>query len=203
MVIPCAAALLALCTFAAFAQDLPLARGEAPSATPDAIVALFIEACVLTEGAMTPAIDRGISRGLNPRDSTLAELRPLLDGQPGTVLAMADVAAPVLLAITPTRRCTVWAEQADGPALRNAFQRALPALASRGIRVQPMFDRTVERAGAWRQQLQLSARRAGGAQDFGLGAVTTLGGTPGSQALQFGPLPAPLPSTGAGVGATR
>lgn len=190
------AALLALSTSAAPTQDLPRARGEVPGATPDAIVRIFIEACVLTEGEMTPAVDRGISLGMNPRDATLAEVRPLLDGQPGTVLAVSDVATPVLLAVTPERRCTVWAEQASGPALRNAFQRALASLAQRGFRTQPMFDRTVDRAGAWRQQLQLSVRRGGATQDFGLGAVTTLGSEPASQALQFGPLPAALPGAG-------
>lgn len=188
-----AAALLGLCASAALCQDLPRAPSDAPHATPDAIVRIFVDACVLGEGEMTPAIDRGISQGMNPRDATLAEVRPLLDGQQGTVLAMPDVAAPVLLAITPARRCTVWAERANGPALRNAFQRALAPLEQRGFRVKPMFDRTLERAGAWRQHVQMSVRRSGGAQDFALGAVTTLGSEPASQALQFGPLPAALP----------
>lgn len=184
---------LAASRCAALAQDIPLAASDAPHATPEAIVRIFIDSCVLGEGEMTPAIDRGISRGMNPRDPTLAEVRPLLDGQPGTVLALPDVAAPVLLAVTGERRCTVWADQANGPAVRSAFQRALGALGARGFRVKPLFDRSVDRAGAWRQQLQLSVQRVGG-REYGLGAVTTLGALPASQALQFGPLPEALPA---------
>jgi hypothetical protein len=46
----------------------------------------------------------------------------------------------------------------------------------------------VERGGAWRMQLQMRYRRAGGAQDFGVGTVTTLTAQPAAQVLHAAPI---------------
>lgn len=163
----------------------------------EAVVRVFIDACVLPEGELTAAVDWAINHGFSPADMLAGDVRPLLGGQAGNVLAMPDTVAPVLLAVTVDRRCTVWAERISGPSLRRAFQQAAAQLATRGARVQPMLDRTIERAGAWRQHLQVRYRRVGGAQDFGIGVVTTVTATAGSQALHFAPAPPNPPATDA------
>jgi hypothetical protein len=185
----------ALCA-ACFAAAAPALRAQEPhdgdaairSAT-ERVVQAFVEGCVLTEGELTPAIDWAVNAGWLPVDMLAVDVRPLLGGQAGTVLAMPDTAAPVLLAVTADRGCTVWAERLPGPALRSAFQQSVAQLARRGGRVQPMLDRTVERAGAWRQHLQLRYRRAGGSHDHAIGAVTTLTPAPAQQALHLSPAP--------------
>jgi hypothetical protein len=63
-------------------------------------------------------------------------------------------------------------------------------LAAKGAKVQSTLDRNVERAGAWRHQVQVRYRRVGGSRDFGLGAITTLGEQPGAQALRLEPISA-------------
>ena len=185
----CVAALGCAAPAALQAQDLRDGDGDAaPRATVDRVAQAFVEACVLTEGELTPAIDWAVNAGYLPVDMLAVDVRPLLGGQAGTVLAMPDVTAPVLLAVTADRGCTVWAERLPGPALRSAFQQAVDRLVRRGVRVQPMLDRTVERAGAWRQHLQLRYRRAGGSHDYAIGAVTTLTPTPAQQALHLSPV---------------
>ena len=161
----------------------------------EAVVRVFVGACVLPEGELTAAVDWAVNHGFSPADQAAFDVRPLLGGQPGNVFAMPDAAAPVLLAVTTDRRCVVWAERMSGPSLRRAFQQATAQLATRGARVQTVLDHTVERAGAWRQHLQLRYRRVGGSQDFGIGAVTTVAAPAGSQALHFAPLPATPPAT--------
>ena len=183
----CVAALGCAAPAALQAQDLR--DGDAaPRATVDRVAQAFVAACVLTEGELTPAIDWAVNAGYLPVDTLAVDVRPLLGGQAGTVLSMPDVTAPVLLAVTADRGCTVWAERLSGPALRGAFQQAVDQLVRRGARVQPMLDRTVERAGAWRQHLQLRYRRAGGSHDHAIGAVTTLTPAPAQQALHLSPV---------------
>jgi|CXWK01.1.fsa_nt_gi hypothetical protein len=186
-VLSCVAALGCAAPAALQAQDLR--DGDAaPRATVDRVAQAFVAACVLTEGELTPAIDWAVNAGYLPVDTLVVDVRPLLGGQAGTVLSMPDVTAPVLLAVTADRGCTVWAERLSGPALRGAFQQAVDQLVRRGARVQPMLDRTVERAGAWRQHLQLRYRRAGGSHDHAIGAVTTLTPAPAQQALHLSPV---------------
>jgi hypothetical protein len=171
-------------------------RADAPStAAAQAAVRVFIEACVLPEGELIAAVDWAVNHGFSPADQAAIDVQSLLGGQPGNVLVMPDTAAPVLLAVTTDRRCTVWVERMSGPSLRRAFQQAASQLATRGARMQPTLDRTIERAGAWRQLLQLRYRRVGGSQDFGIGVVTTVVATAGSQALHFAPAPAAPPAT--------
>jgi hypothetical protein len=190
-----AALAMVACT-AALAQDV---RGadEASRPAPDAIVRVFIEACVIPEGELTAAVDWAVNHGFSPADQSVVDVRPLLGGQAGNVFTMPDTSAPVLLAVTNERRCTVWAERVSGPSLRRAFQQAAAQLATRGARVSTMFDRTIERGGAWRQHLQVRYRRVGGTQDFGIGVVTTVVAAAGSQALHFAPAPPTPPATDA------
>ena len=188
---------LAVVTCAATqAQGLPGAE-EASIRAAQAVVRAFIDACVLGEGELTAAVDWAVNHGFSPADSGAIDVRSLLGGQPGNVFAMPDTAAPVLLAVTTDRRCMVWAERMSGPAVRRAFQQAAAQLTTRGARLQPMLDRTIERAGAWRQHLQLRYRRVGGSQDFGIGVVTTLAAPGAPQALHFAPAPSTPPATDA------
>jgi hypothetical protein len=190
------ATLIAALFSTAQAQELRSAE-ESGRSTVEAVVRAFVDACVISEGDLTGVVDWAVNHGYSPADQTVVDVRPLLGGQAGNVFAMPDTAAPVLLAVTTDRRCTVWAERTSGPALRRAFQQAAAQLAARGARVQTMFDRTIERAGAWRQHLQLRYRRVGGSQDFGIGVVTTVAAAAGSQALHFAPAPAAPPATDA------
>jgi hypothetical protein len=168
-------------------------RANAPAAQPAPtaaamIVRVFIDGCVANEGESMKTVDWAINQGLEPVFEPGGAAGALLSGQPGTVLAVPDRASPLLLAIDLDKRCTVWAERADGPALRAEFVKAMNALAAKGARLQPLQQRTVERGGAWRMQLQMRYRRAGGTQDFGVGAVTTLAAQPAAQALNVAPM---------------
>ena len=185
----------------AAAQGVP--QGGAPVAvphairTPDissppepaAIVDVFVQGCVLTEGVTTATVDWALSQGFNPQDPYAPEAQPLLAGKPGTILAMGS-SSSVLLAVGMDGSCTVWADRAAGPAVHFAFKQAMGQLAAKGAKVQSTLDRNVERAGAWRHQVQMRYRRVGGSQDFGVGAVTTLGEQAGAQALRLEPVSA-------------
>ena len=188
---------LALCAvvIAAQAQNpfIEAARDNAPvvpaaPAAAAAVVRVFIDGCVAHEGESMKTVDWAINAGFEPIDAHIGAGAALLSGQPGTVFAMPSSASQVLLAIDLDKRCTVWAERADGPALRAEFVKAIDALATKGARLQPLQERTIERGGAWRMQLQMRFRRAGGAQDFGVGAVTTLTPQPAAQVLQAAPI---------------
>jgi hypothetical protein len=167
------------------AQESPDA--DRPHTAAERIAQAFVEGCVLTEGEMTPAVDWAVNAGFLPVDTLAVDVRPLLAGQAGTVLAMPDTAAPVLLAVTADRGCTLWAERLPGPPLRSAFVKAVARLAAGGARVQPLLERTVERAGALREQLQMRYRRVGGSKEFAIGAVTTTSAAPAQQALHLSP----------------
>lgn len=163
--------------------------GAAAAPLTHAAVRVFIEGCVRHEGALTAVVDWALTQGFEPLDASDEGARTLLDGGYGAVLAARAPAEPVLLAVSADGRCTVWAERAPGPLVHQALLLATSQLAKRG-RLQLMVDRTVERAGAWRRHVQWRYRRAGGAQDWALGAVTTLGEAPSAQALQLARLPA-------------
>jgi hypothetical protein len=188
-------------TFAAHAQNpfIEAARSSASAAKPEpgataaaTIVRVFIDACVAHEGESMKTVDWAINQGFEAVDAHGSAGATLLSGRPGTVLALPDSARPVLLAIDFEKRCTVWAERGDGPAVRAEFVKAMNALAANGARVQTVQERTVERGGAWRLQLQMRYRRVGGSQDFGVGAVTTLAAQPAAQALSLAPMPSRL-----------
>lgn len=187
-------ALLLSTGIAVHAQNpfIEAARSAAPPALPDpaaavAVVRVFIEACVAHEGDATAIVDWALGQGFEAVEARDGPGATLLSGRPGTVMAMPGGAAPVLLAVDAEKRCTVWAERADGPAVRAEFSKAVSALAGQGARVQPAPARTVERAGAWRQHWQVRLRRAGSTQDFAIGSVTTFTATPTSQVLGLAP----------------
>jgi hypothetical protein len=185
-----AAGLAASCAWAqnpfieAARPDLQEHTGE--PANPADVVRAFVDGCVLTEGDATRAVDWALTAGFVPLDN-YSDPQQLLGGQPGTVLAMGGSHNKVILAVTYEKRCTVWAEHAVGPAVRAAFRQSMSGVAGKTGSVQTTLDRNVERAGAWRQQVQMRYRRTGGAQDFGVGAVTTLSGSPSTQVLNLAP----------------
>jgi len=157
---------------------------------PQALVQAFIDGCVAHEGDATKTVDWAIAQGFEPVDAQAAVVATLLSGRPGTVLALPGSAGQALIAVDLEQRCTVWAERAEGPALRAAFVKALGVLVAQGARAQPLQERRIERAGAWRLQLQWRWRGAGGEKDLALGSVTTLGAQPAAQALSVGPITA-------------
>jgi hypothetical protein len=159
-----------------------------PPAAATTIVRAFIEGCVAHEGDSMKTVDWAINQGFEPDFARGGAAEALLSGRPGTVLQMPGRAGPVLLAIDLDQRCTVWAERGDGPAVRAEFVKAMNALAAKGARLQPLAERTLERAGAWRMQLQMRYRRVGGTRDLGVGAVTTLDAPPAAQALSLAPI---------------
>lgn len=163
-------------------------KPEPPGAA--AIVRAFVEGCVVNEGDPVTATDWALNEGFLPIDPLSDEPQQLLNGQPGTVLSMPGSGGQVLMAVAADRRCTVWTERALGPGVRNALRQSMADLAAKGAVVQPLVDRSIERAGAWRQYEQMRYRRVGGAQDFAVASVTTLTSRLGVQALNFGPLAA-------------
>lgn len=185
---PARAFFLALLALPAAAQFVPLAsEAPRPGPSPEAVVRVFIEACVLTEGDQTAAVDWAVSNGFDPLDVLAPNVEPLLAGKPGTALTMPQ--QPVWIVTATGGPCTVWAERTAGPALHMAFQQAVTQLMAKGAKAEMTLERTVERAGAWRRQVQWRYRRVGGTRDYGLGAVTTLGEQPGAQALHLERLP--------------
>jgi hypothetical protein len=160
-------------------------KSEPPDAA--AIVRAFVEGCVANEGDPVTATDWALNEGFLPIDPLSDEPQQLLNGQPGTVLSMPGSAGKVLMAVAADRRCTVWTERALGPGVRNALRQSMADLAAKGAQEQSLVDRSIERAGAWRQFEQMRYRRVGGSQDFAVASVTTLTSRPGVQALNFGP----------------
>jgi hypothetical protein len=184
----CFAALIAC--GAARAQAAPTEPALSFWATPQAVARTFAQACVLTGGEEAAAVDWALSQGFEPAEASRGKVDGLLAGQPGSVLAAPGTRGRVLLAAASGRQCAVWVDQMEGPALRNAVIEALSALTSKGARLQLHVDRNIERAGAWRNQMQWRYRAVGASGDLGLGAVTTLSDKPATQALNAAPLPA-------------
>lgn len=176
---------------------LAQADAEAPLshwATPQGAARVFQQACVLTGAEEAAAVDWALSQGFEPVDPMRGSMDSLLAGRAGSVLAAPGTRGHVLLAVASGRQCTVWAEQMNGPAVRTAAIEVLSALKFKGARLQLGVDRNFERAGAWRNQMQWRFRAVGASEDLGLGAITTLGDTPGTQGLHAAPLPPAPPA---------
>ena len=172
------------------AASAPL--GAVPSV--QAVVQVFLDACVLNEGQAGPVVDWALAQGFEPLDPLRTGAEDLLSGAAGTVLAVPGSGGRVLLAAGEDRRCIVWAEQSNGPRLRGAFQKMVADLGANGARVQPVMDRNLSSAGTWRNQTQWRYRRVGGSEDFGLGSATTLAvAAAGTQLLHFAPMARPAP----------
>jgi hypothetical protein len=159
-------------------------------ATPQGVARTFSQACVLTGGDESAAVDWALAQGFEPADALRGNVDGLLSGNPGSVLAAPGTRGRVLLVAATGRQCTVWVDQMPGPALRTAVAEAVGVLAGKGARVQLQADRNFERAGAWRNQMQWRYRAVGASGDMGLGAITTLSDNPGTQALHAAPMPA-------------
>lgn len=155
--------------------------------TPQRIAQWFEQACVATQGRPGPAVDWALSNGFEPVDPMRGGTDTLLDGKPGTVLVAPDAGGHVLLAASDGQ-CSVWAEAQEGPPLRVALAALVGTLTARGAKARVEVDRNLERAGAWRSQVQWRLRGVGWSQDVGVGAVTTLGATPGTQVLHVAPM---------------
>jgi hypothetical protein len=202
-----AAMLLVACATTTFAQSLPLrnapiiepaaatpaASAPAAAPTPQTVVQVFLDACVLNEGQGVAVVDWALAQGFEALDPLRDGAEGLLGGAAGTVLAVPDTAGRVLLAAAQGQRCVVWAEQMHGPRLRAAFEKMVSGLGFKGARIELVVDRNLASAGAWRNQSQWRYRRVGGDQDFGLGCATTLVNAPGAQLLHFAPLPPAAP----------
>lgn len=166
--------------------------------TPQGVALVFQQACIRTEAQTEGAVDWALTQGFEPLDVLMGSTHELLEGQPGAVLAAPGSEGRVVLVVTTDRRCTVWAQRANGPALRIAVGESMARLGAAGARVQLDLERNIERSGIWRSQQQWRYRAVGGSRDFGIGAVTTLTATPATQALNIAPLPpgTPDPITG-------
>jgi hypothetical protein len=174
---------------AALAQvnALPVPEEEPPGLGPEAVARIFEQACILTEGVTGAAIDWALSQGFEPVDP----MRPsegLLDGKAGTVLVAPASEGRVMLAAAESQ-CSVWAERTPGPPVRLAMAALAGRLQGKGAKLQVVVNRNVERSGAWRNQAQWRYRSVGGSQDFGIGSVTTLTDSPGTQVLHLAPMP--------------
>lgn len=190
--------MLALLCGAAAAQGTEADPAEpamrAPWADPRAVARLFRDACIQTEGQAATAVDWALNEGFVPVDPMRGSTDELLQGEPGSVLAAPGSDSRVLLVAAAGSRCMVWAERSSGPGLRLAMIELLAELGGKGARVQLQAERSVERAGAWRSQMQWRYRRIGGSADYGIGSVTTLTANPGTQALNLAPMPPAMPS---------
>lgn len=185
--------LFAAVALAVFAGPAPAQAPAGPVSawtTPQGVARIFQQACVQTGADESAAVDWALSQGFEPTDPMRGSMDGLLSGQPGSVLAAPGTAGRVLLAAAHGRQCTVWVEQMAGPGVRSAVVEALSGLVFKGAKLQLGVDRNFERAGAWRNQMQWRYRAVGASGDLGLGAITTLGDSPGTQALNAAPLPA-------------
>lgn len=168
-----------------------MAEAAAPvDPTPAEAARLFLHACVATRGDATQAIDQGLQAGLFPYAGDAPIAASLLDGQAGSAMVRMHGEAGdrinYLLAVVPQVHCTVWVEAAHGPSVHLALLQALDGLRqSGGGELEPVTERTVERSGAWRRQVQWRYRTPAGQAELRFGAVTTLGDGPGFQVLRL------------------
>lgn len=193
-----AAATLAFGAVSAAAQGTVFGADPQTWLTPQGVAHLFQQACIRTEAQTEGAVDWALTQGFEPLDVLMGSTHEMLEGQPGAVLAAPGSEGRVMLVVTTDRRCTVWAQRANGPALRIAVGESLGRLSAAGARLQLDLERNIERSGVWRRQQQWRYRATGGSREFGIGAVTTLTATPATQALNIAPLlpVAPDPITG-------
>jgi hypothetical protein len=192
------AATLALGAAAAAAQGTVFGADPQSWLTPQGVAFAFQQACIRTEAQAEGAVDWALTQGFEPLDVLMGSTHEMLQGQPGAVLAAPGSEGRVMLVVTTDRQCTVWAQRANGPALRIAVGEAMGRLTAAGARVQLDLERNIERSGVWRSQQQWRYRAAGGGREFGIGAATTLTATPATQALNIAPLSpaAPDPISG-------
>lgn len=179
-----------------YSAPLPVDSGRAARDAVD----VFKQTCLVAVGNAQGLVDAAINAGMAPYlggPSGDADASSLLGDTPGQVFSAA-AGGDVLLAIGDNGLCTVWANRADGPKLKAAFVAAMDALRDRGSSVRAVRERTIQRAGGWRQQLGYDVsdvRANGGASGsgpnpggFAADAVTLLTPQPGVQVLRAAPL---------------
>ena len=171
---------------AAVLDDADVApRSEAQQRAEDAI-ALFRSVCADAPGETTAQVDRALAAGLRPHAGEGgSDADALLGGSPGQVFAPPGRGAVLQVALAENGRCTVWAERAEGPAVKAGFAGVIDTLRARGAKVRVIGERIVERGGSWRQQSAFEVRDEHGARSFD--AVTLLAERPGMQVLSSAP----------------
>jgi hypothetical protein len=165
------------------------ARSPKGSVKPKTVITIFEQACVRTEGQSSNAVDWALAHEFIPVDpETRGSMETtLLNGQPGTVLVAPKTGGRVMLAVA-FNQCAVWAERTPGPPIRSALTAMVQGQQNKGATTQRLVDRSVERAGSWRNQMKWRYRPAGADQDWSLGVVTTMANSPGTQVLHWAPL---------------
>lgn len=181
-----------------FSGDMVGAPPLLADVNAELVVTAFEQACVLSAGRAQEAIEWAMANDFESSDAARLAGGSALNGELGTVLIAPQTDGRVMLAVSASQ-CSVWAERTSGPPLRAALLTMIEALSVKGHTASVLSDRSAERAGAWRHQLQWRFRAAGSTTDWNLGAVTTLGNGQGTQVLHFAPgssKPAPGASSG-------
>jgi hypothetical protein len=159
--------------------SLPVDSGQLARSAVD----VYRRTCLASVGQPTALIDAAINAGLAPflgGAEGEASAGSFLGDAPGQVFAL-GMPADVLLAIGDDGQCTVWAQRADGPRLKQAFVMAIESLRSSGATVRATRDRKVQRNG-WRHQLGYDIARS--STSFSADAVTLMTNQPGLQVLR-------------------
>jgi hypothetical protein len=159
--------------------SLPVDSGQLARDAVD----VYRRTCLASVGQPTALIDAAINAGLAPflgGAEGEASLGSFLGDAPGQVYAL-GMPADVLLAIGDDGQCTVWAQRADGPRLKQAFVAAIESLRNGGATVRATRDRKVQRGG-WRHQLGYDIARP--SINFSADAVTLMTSQPGLQVLR-------------------
>lgn len=168
------------------AANRPVPAGR-DAISADTIVRWFEQACIATQAKPGAAIDWALSNGFDPMDPMRGSTETLLGDQPGSVLVAPDSGGDVMLAASDAQ-CSLWVERQEGPPLRVALASKVGQLTAKGAKAQVQVERNLSQAGVWRSQVQWRYRAVGASRDLGIGAVTTLTNTPGTQVLNAAPL---------------
>jgi hypothetical protein len=146
-------------------------------------VDVYRRTCLAAVGQPEALIDAALGAGLAPflgGSEGEASVASFLGDAPGQVYAL-GLPADVLLAIGDDGQCTVWAQRADGPKLKQAFVAAIESLRAGGATVRASRDRKVQRNG-WRHQLGYDIAQP--SMNFSADAVTLMTSQPGLQVLR-------------------
>lgn len=189
--------------FGALAQQSPEPGFTAPpgsaQATPSAVhssslpvdsgqlardaVDVYRRTCLASVGQPSAMVDAALGAGLAPflgGPEGEASLASFLGDAPGQVYGL-GMPADVMLAIGDDGQCTVFAQRADGPKLKQAFVAAIESLRSGGASVRATRDRKVQRGG-WRHQLGYDIAQP--SVSFSADAVTLMTNQPGLQVMR-------------------
>lgn len=149
-------------------------------------VELYRRTCAASGRQRDALTDLALAAGLQPyAGEAEASAQVLLGGASGQVFVPPGRAAQLQLALGDDGRCTVWAQQAEGPGVKAGFLNLMESMRAEGAVVRQTNDRVIERAGGWRQQTGFEVRDAGGTRSFD--AVTLLIERPGLQVLSTAP----------------